>query len=803
MISERKIYGQYELGNRIYQAYIDKHGDTIVSPKTKRTSKLTKTKFGRHCGFANWSDFDAYCINAKLVELPKALMQVDTAIAEIAKPYIFDLLTSQKQSVGDMLAVQQVMGDLSQSDLDHFLAHKYENLPISLKNALDGLFKTTSIKDRLRIDQDDAQYIYLRVWDQLAQTDKFTVLSELKFKLKLMEFHHFTPLWNEVNEYLSDKSNDVNWGCIDRDYLSGIRFLVAEAVKKKLVSIDELISIHSAFVGERTYMSRGECLFGTDGEMTGTKAFLWLFEGVDKVSEDDKKALQFYDNYCRPADLTGKPQHSSLFYPYGDTQESLESIEHMLRSKSDLAAPVLATYMLYNNGSNKISIERLYAIFYYLLKFDQLHPLVEKLELLAKIEKDLSYCEDDLKSELIAATVLTRNASSIATGTKEQFDNYFDLLINIVKAGHYGLALREYARFIELCKLEFKPNAFKEILDVCLQHIDYQELLSLSQQDKNGVYLLGTLLSSDVEKLEPLVPDALKEQASIFKDDNLLRILSLRSGRGRSDDLEHRIKATVTALGCPLDHYTQIPGVGRTVLYSDSIESRLADIMRLARPTTEKDKSSRLKLNKRMATLMKEDEHEYRFRHGRRGPQTTLVVSSDEVNMPVKMKKVYEKLKNGVNNNFLYSKEVLVRLHMAGVEPKHIVECGAYWFAVNIDDCLYLCGDVESQQDLTSLLFKYRPKKAIRIDYESLHHSSYVSDEFPNGYIHSRENIIEFQDMESWEEADIQRIYDVFSELDIKQYSGKNPLEMLSKRLAPKFEFHGVEFNTDGTDYFS
>jgi hypothetical protein len=89
--------------------------------------------------------------------------------------------------------------------------------------------------------------------------------------------------------------------------------------------------------------------------------------------------------------------YAGLLGEVDETQDS-RSLDHILRNKSPLTSPVLATYLLHHLGEPEFSLERLYSFLYVIQKEPTLAPLCKLLEPIEDIRVSLRFNDGDLKT---------------------------------------------------------------------------------------------------------------------------------------------------------------------------------------------------------------------------------------------------------------------------------------------------------------------------------------------------------------------------------------------------------------------
>ena len=781
----------------LYEDFFKLKDGKIESLATKKMVLLTRVRFAELFGFKKWTDFCSFCINSDYLSLFVYFEDKNKEISNLSKPYVYANQTKKRMSVSSLLSIKCLLGDALESDVEYFEKYHYKNMPVSLKYYLNNLFNEINLEENIELENEDAIYIVSNLLNDMDFPRLFYVLSTVNnLDINAILQARFNWFFDSFFKLMSNKKTLPNWGDFTNiNYESLTKKILSEAVNRKLITINELIDIYSGIDDDwvkKDFFSHAHRLFNTRrGRVSLIDALLWIFDS--NISEEDKDALSFYEKHCHTQEIKAtvvKRNPFEVLQTFGMREDtSVGDIAPLLRSKSILAAPVLATFMIFNNGSSNMSIEKLFAIFYYLGKYKELTPLVHKLESLARIESSLSYSDSDLHNEIIAATVLARNAGSI--NTDKDFDVYLNLLIKIFIAGHYRLVLREYSRVIELTKLAIPAKACSEVFSLALSKLPENELLSLSQTDKNGIYLVMLRMDCDVSRLTPHISDAVKELSSIFKETKTRNIINIKHSMSKNDII-HAARALELSRNYQIGFSTE-----------ESIDDKTSLILYIAGARIIEDNTKirgirkHIAVTEYLAEFMKNRLNEYRFRN-RQGNNLQYPIESDIALMSVNMKALYDKMnKDSIHS----SKEMIARLEIEGITPSDIITLNSHYLVAIKGMIMYVAGSLNNPQLLCSLICQHKPKKIVVLDIEV---ESYFSDSKhrENGFYVNDKEVL-FDKIDDLDGAIIDRVFDSFNELKLNQYEGLNPLEGLSDKMAPKFEYKGIVFNKGGTDYFT
>lgn len=782
-----------KFAEKLYSDYLDAFGETVPNPNGKKPLKLTKQRFAGLYGFDTWRDFKELVESNEPGDIAEHVATLDADIKRHTTPLIIDILLSEKMDVEAVLSVHVKLGTLSFEDVVNFTGEGNEGVSEGVHDVLIDLFTTYDPAAKFNLKLSDIQFILDHMWDTTSLKTRLNVFQVLSEGNTEFPMDKLSGLWEETNALLSDRSNTPHWGNFAHANKEAIRRLTGTAVQHSLVTIDELMALYddkpkvNAELELQMLSSSSwqKGLFGDQGQhITLTDALLWLFKG-NGLAEEDVEVLRFYDKHCSLTNLNDKP-------------EPLAKMNTILTSSSCIAAPVLATHLLYTLGRNDFTVERLFAVFFCLHKEGYFDSLIENLQSLAKAGQCHSGSKDAMANELNAAIILSRNATNIRKAAPEQFDVYLDVLTSIMESGHYALVLKEYSRFIELTNLESVPAEFEFLFKETLEKITDEQFNTLTEQDVNGAYLLAKRMLITSERLTSSASEETISLGTIFDNDAALDVLAVRSA-ARKKKLED-IYGAVDAFGYNYNTKSD-PGQFHLGAHREPLESHLFDALALSGASEPDQIKARTALSAELDPLLYEEEpSSHTGNH--RGAQLHRIGNVGELaNYPDNLTHLYEKLAKSVGSNLLYSKEVLIKLHIEGFVPDDIVLCGRSYFLTLRNGDMTVFGEVNSQEHIFAILDEFRPKSVTNVSVYSIEHNTMVRDDYPYGSLISEQKSISLQPGEKWNKEVLEMIRDTFTKINVEQYYGKNPLADIARRLSPVFECCGARFNPDGTDY--
>ena len=782
-----------KFAEKLYSEYLDEFGETVPHPNGKKPLKLTKQRFAGLYGFDTWRDLKELIETNNPGEMAEHVSTLDADIKRHTTPLIIDILLKDKTDVAEVLMLHVKLGALANDDVENFTKQKSKGISKDVHDVLIDLFAAYEPATKFNLRLADIQFISEHLWDSSSLKTRLVVFQMLNVEKTQLPMDKLAGLWEEANALLSDRTNTPHWGNFAHANKEAIRRLTGTAVQHSLVTIDELMALYNdkpklnaeLELQMLSSSSWQKGLFGDQGQhITLTDALLWLFKG-NGLAEEDVEVLRFYDKHCCLMNLNDKP-------------EPLAKMEPILTSCSLIAAPVLATHLLYTLGRNDFTVERLFAAFFCLNKVGYFASLIEELQSLAKTGQCHSYSNEDMSNELIAAIILTRNATNIRKAAPEQFDIYLDALTSSMEAGHYALVLKEYSRFIELTNLESVPVEFVFLFKDTLEKITDEQLNTLTTQDINGAYLLAKRMLITSDRLKALASEETVALGAIFDNDAAMDVLAVRNA-ARKKKLED-IYGAVDAFGYNYNTKTN-PGQFNLGAHREPLECKLFDALALSCASEPDQIKARTALSAELAPLLYEDEPSYQPGN-HRGAQLHRVSNVSELaNCPGNLTNLYEKLSKSVGSNLLYSKEVLIKLHIEGFVPDDLVQCGRSYFVAMRGGDMSVFGEVNSQDLIFTLLAEFRPKTVTNVSVYSIEINSMARDDYPCGSLIAEQKSISLLSGAKWEKDVLEMIQDTFKKIDIEQYYGKNPLADVARRLSPVFDCCGARFNPGGTVY--
>lgn len=809
-----------------YQKYIEVYGDKVKSPTTNKLVKLTKTRFAQlYYGFENWSELKKLLqgINSTqdlLDILIKDDANLNNIIASSFKEFLSNSSISRfnnsKLELKDILYLSVKINSLAENDYKFYIDNGLKNrdIPVSLFNAVRKILSDPEWRKSVTLGRSEYKFLASNMWFEQNIIQKLDIIKNCKIPLGEFNSVKYSELWNELTDYLNQNKVD-SWKSLNSFDVETVRNVCSEAVVRSLASVTEIVNYYksSKIIESEHYYHSEKGLFPTRTNLEGMEPLKILF-GSGKLGTEDIKIIDFYNDYCTKVSLKTKPKRNDDFFGIAPTSNHDDrDISFLLRSKSHLASPVLATYMLYNFGSSNFNIERLYAILYHMKRHPQLQPLIDKLEPLAVIEEKLSYNDTDMRSEILAATILARNASDL--NSRDGFNAYKKTLASVYNAGHYELIIKECARLLNITMLEVEAGFIKNILVQSMVNISEYDLGRIPLLYINAAYYIVDRLKLSTLRLEPYVDKDVAKISNSINSTELLDILNLRQV-----NKEKNYPLILKSVGMELQTILH-QGMGYRSI-TESVISTLSDLLNIIKihdveagdigvnGNIKHGLTAKLRsyLNRHVFNQHEQVRFHY-SRSARRGGSNLAFFNERTAvfeTLPSQIKKIYDHIKSKISyNEQLYSINLVFHLYLNKVTVSKIKEITEDYMIISHDEYIDVYGSLSKQEDVYRILKTYKPNQIrthsiedIRLVISSLRTEK---DKYSMGYTQSSPKVVTIANIKHCDFDSIERLNSLLGKVGFGQYANKSPLENIIEKIAPKFTYYGFEFNAGGTDY--
>ncbi|MCG3884434.1 hypothetical protein I3271_07005 [Photobacterium leiognathi] len=837
------------LGDQIFSEYEKVHGALLCRVEDDKWVKLTKTSFAVQCRYDNWGDMTGR-IKSETAQDLLSNFSYNPKIKEIALPLLRKLLGQEIKTFKEYLKLCVAFNDLAQADYDDYVSGCINKPNVSIRESFDRILSADPDLSNLEMTKDDAEFISAHFFSKTSFILKLKLINHDTSIIDEMSLNQLCDLFGDLVECLDDNNSEPYWSYMG-EHDGVIRKLLAKFIQVEFLSFEDLIDFHRQKNVSTSY--RDNALFNgvnMSGFHFRVYCLLWLYSDNQNLSEDDEAALSFFARYCTPEPLNVRQQVSDSSHDaleLGMYLQNLESIstkqadrslktsfDQLLRNQSSLAAPVMSSYLLYNVSSN-FALETIYACLYKLTRFKELSPLIENIERLACVTQNYRYNNEDLESKLVASTVLTVNVKSLMSKfTTDGWKNYVELLQSFVSVGHYDLIVYEMLRTLDFFRLQVVPYALTDVFAIAMARIDYQRLAEFSEIELEGIYLQCHQLDIDTSSIEHLVSDDFKKASQFMCDESVRSLLNDRDEFSRGfQNYEYYAKK------CNVVDYDYVYG------------ARLRDALNLMalsldgegddnrnRRNTATNKLIQIPITKKLNDFFSKDANgnelmhranvfNVHYNHGRNSVYKTIITDADESSLSaLGVKLVVRKFldlqgSSGMYQNFsearVYKELVALFLHL-NLKAADFYESENHagnedMVVAYKDDVLYVFNNCTSDE-LYDVLVKYQPKeiKVFNSRDIQLWPANILSKRDLDGDLRSakfgvlnwRYNHLNVGHQLT--KGDIRLIDGVMMNMPVmglSRFGDRNPLNEMAIKLAPQFEFLGVRFNTNGTDYFS
>ncbi|MAW98118.1 MAG: hypothetical protein CMN72_00415 [Sphingomonas sp.] len=462
--------------------------------------KITKNAFAKLLGFNSFTDVKKNYSELReenkphfkeLLGLVKGLK--DSALHVTLTDHIFSL--DEDKTLHNVLNFLAAKGLASETDVGEFRTHNYSNFSVSLKNIIQDVVGHKDLVESYNLIFND------HVKLMLAQ--HFITRCDGRLYKKILTSEMIVYAIDESNfpivyqTYL--KTLNTNY---ERENIKIAKLIFKRATEDGLATYEEVAEIlkanKSAFVTEYGGNEASPIISATDSVSKLTETATWL--GNKEIAQD-KVCMDFFMEHCNPETLSLKKKRRREWIgglPFDDSVGSVD-ISNILMSKSMIAPPVLASYLLYNIGSIEFSIERFYAILYVIQRLPVLRPFVESLEPIHRIESTRKYENRDLQNSLSATFLLINKIKLL----DRDVDDYISFVHELFSAKQHALVIGESMRMIEAAKLMSSTKLDNAIYHA-VNEIDEQALKNMPLNCLHAAYIL--ILRGTGQKAERLIP---------------------------------------------------------------------------------------------------------------------------------------------------------------------------------------------------------------------------------------------------------------------------------------------------------
>ena len=466
--------------NDWYDAYVDKLPKSIM-----------KKPFAEMLGFENFVKLKSHLLRLSdedINKFQKSILQhndenlnnalVQALFSKISQPTVIDCFKYLK-----------AYGELSSKDINEYAEKGCGDMAVNVVPSFTEIVKK-SRQLSVKFSDNEKRFILKKYTDHI-NPDVYDSYIRSESSLYSLSDSQFYTLYQNLSMQLKDKLNLTK---------GVVAWILKLAVKKGFTNYSNIanaINMNNEW-GDST--RRELANKKTVAEKT-IAVSIWL---GDKKAEDDKKCLEFYRQYCKPTSTQmnrSKRHHPLTYFREEEYQDELPSIDHILTSKSDLAPPVLATYLLYNFASLDFKTERCYSILFVIQKMEILKPLVNMIEPLLKIDREKSFSDSDLKNDFVANFILLNKIKLIETDP----DGYFNFIHSLYSTGKYELIIGEASRMIEITKLSIGNTKLDEYLIRSVQNISECSLSQIPLVLIEAAYLVLRRAGYEAKRLLPHV----------------------------------------------------------------------------------------------------------------------------------------------------------------------------------------------------------------------------------------------------------------------------------------------------------
>jgi len=690
----------------------------------------------------------------------KALQQsiVDTGIDDISTAYkAVEICNRRSRKVIDVLEYLVCMRKLSPVDFQEYQQNGVRDLSLSNREVLEEIVTGSSAQD-INFDQVEAGYVLQHFSGKLSYSllEKFLFTERQIRGLSEGVFAHVATITiAALEDSYANIDTDNARNILKRCVFDGIS--TSEDIAKAISPRDSSWSRDKSIRQQLKIDSFTE-------KVTAVKAWLG-----DTAAIEDKVCMDFYKAHCVPAAMRIKEPDGDYFGFSPPRGETLPDIEKVLKSKSDLAPPVLASYLLYNLASTGFSTERFYAILYIIGRLEILHPLIKQIEPVIRIDEINSYNTDDINSELAANFLLMNKVSLIERDPK----GYTEFVENLYYAGHYSLVIGESMRMLEFIKLGHRHSLINEFVVKAVDNSSLEELKKMGEKTLSSACIILELAGHDTSKLQPFIR---KDRYAVFSQ---LRFSKFTQYFSQYQEHEYR------KISAELFHIRSIYDAERAVSANKMmIDIMLTNGLKIVDTNFDMNFSANHAISKSV-----------RLYNGGGRSGCNLMSS-----FPKRLEVLVLAL-SGVNSRDISVHDFTVSLFLYDnkiATKKDLVTVGRSKY-IYIDNALFVLEE-SSIEDNKEALLKYKPHTIHFLRSPSIHGGIDKWGSDVSGIMGS----LQQKSVTGLKPAfydDYLSSKELLSDINIGQYFGHNPFMSIVEKMLPQFHYANELMNPNGKDY--
>lgn len=746
----------------------------LCKPKNKQ-----KANFGRLLGYKNYTEMrqDVGSWNESCVSKVEGRVKALNDDGLMASFIYTKFYTMKEPSFGDCVDTLMSVGLINQRDYQEFITQgPNAKLPISFLNAIESEL-SGQVVTNLKLNSNDAEYFVSCHWNMLGDHDKVAIVPLLG-NLNSMSLNHISKVHSEMVSF----------------YNKALFFQHGGGWRSEEDPVEDNLKLTSRILCEQQRLTPEMIFESVKGRLSekhdeikdDSDLFILFARNFGLVEQQDLAAIDFFERECQETSISAKKRRRQLMYAgllgeVDETQDS-RSLDHILRNKSPLTSPVLATYLLHHLGEPEFSLERLYSFLYVIQKEPTLAPLCKLLEPIEDIRVSLRFNDGDLKNPLIAAFLMASRAQNISSNNG--IKDYVELLNHFVACRIYPIVLAEASRFIEIGALFVGGNVFSSPFSIAYHYISNEELSGFPQSTIDAIAIFAAKERFPLEKIESLVSESSRELFDALKDSSNVKLIEKRSESSdtyqtfMNDKRRHRIQRygheDYSANGGCMEMFWALCASGANFSY---LEKEIEFLPQFSNRIIERG----------------------------RGRNSSLHISTDGI--PKKYAKILDNLKaKGVDTQrFIDDELIMLDLMFRGnVSSKKAI------IKIELDHSVGIVVDKELHCFLS---FPFSDMMQAIIDFGietiSIHESYSLNYDYQQGeydnWRHVVKGLVERQiRIDGVDKATVETILqldEVMSRAKLDRFNGYNPVSSVAKELSPQFYFMNKLMNAEGIDY--
>lgn len=752
-INERTHYNDY--WNELFDYYVNHC----------KPEKKAKAHFAQQLGFLNYNqikkELGAYWSSSNIQKIKEVISSLSNdKLTQKSEELAFRLV--ENPTLENCLTYLNRVGILNQQDYDDFIENGISHQsPVSLRNTIEAEFARQDIFN-IKLNRREAIYFIKQHWSSLNKKSKIhaakskTIIRKCEQDTLGLISTDIAKIFNNMNA-LDKDTQDALINCFKR--LVELRIQSPErlysTVRYKFCSLNKWSDHDSSYINF--------CL------------------SIGAASESEEEAIKFYLAHCIPHALNITPNKDMLgFTTSHDTRDN--TILKILRNKSNIAIPVLASYLLHSLADKDMDIERFMACMYVIQKEPSLKPLCNKILPLKSILSNNASANQDLDNELIARFTLARVAAKFDDNKTE----YIRLLEKLAASKSRYLVLIESCRMIESGAAKTDIFTAKSLFKMIYTTSTYNDFSKLTKLEVKAVIIICRLMNLPIGDIAAFCTNSFLNSSRELLNTEFSK---LRRKNFEGEAFRNQVKNTLRRYNIETEKFISQDEYNNSILFYKSL-----NVSGNISETVENE----IPCNNCLLKAIKFDSY-----HGH-----SFELTIDQDNLAKKHKSALDNLVNGnyrphtTDENLLFALNFMITNK---ISTKKSVVKDSRCHSIIHDDTTHMFGFddignvIKTLEDGRAQHVKIHivRKTNYKIEYTDQYYSQGTAKELSFDYVTIGICDAKIKTIES-----IKQYYELVEKLQLESFNAHNPVTDIANRLSPQFYFQNLLINPKGTSYF-